>query len=171
MGCSFSEVVPAHLQDKVLTSLGHGRREQAEPEKPGFKLDAPSYIRMNKLYAQSSWYVADDGSDIYTVFFKAHPPSRGVIVYHHGLACHSHWGEDIQAKRSLFEPLQQARFHVYTYDARGHGRTGVANDNLGSARLDELTEDFYTAVHDMVSAYPALPIYVMGHSLGDEPGD
>jgi len=129
-------------------------------------MDAPSYIRMNKLYAQSSWYVADDGSDIYTVFFKAHPPSRGVIVYHHGLSCHSHWGEDVQAKRSLFEPLQQARFHVYTYDARGHGRTGVANHNLGSARLDDLTEDFYTAVHDMVSAYPALPIYVMGHSLG-----
>jgi NAD(P)-dependent dehydrogenase (short-subunit alcohol dehydrogenase family)/pimeloyl-ACP methyl ester carboxylesterase len=59
------------------------------------------------------------------------------------------------------------RFHVVSYDVRGHGRSGSPSPLKGGFTLEKLTEDF-RAVADAVS--PDRPVHLVGHDWGSVQG-
>ncbi|BBA98643.1 putative dehydrogenase [Actinacidiphila reveromycinica] len=59
------------------------------------------------------------------------------------------------------------RFHVVSYDVRGHGRSTAPDPLRGGFTLEKLTEDFL-AVVDAVS--PDRPVHLVGHDWGSVQG-
>jgi alpha-beta hydrolase superfamily lysophospholipase len=131
------------------------------------RLPPPDYVVSNPNFKQH-WRKAPDGAEIYTVLFESTvQPARGIYVHHHGLTDHAHASDKDTDDDTMWEPLLQSGYHVYTYDARGHGRTGVANGDIGRVTVDKLwVEDLCAAIDGARSAHPSLPLYLGAHSLG-----
>ncbi|MEV6432232.1 SDR family oxidoreductase [Nocardia sp. NPDC051463] len=82
-------------------------------------------------------------------------PSAETIVLVHGWPDTHHLWDAVV-------PLLAARFHVVTYDTRGHGRS-TRTQRTEDYRLDALATDFF-AVADAVS--PDRPVHVLAHDWG-----
>ncbi|WP_330253533.1 SDR family oxidoreductase [Nocardia sp. NBC_00565] len=88
------------------------------------------------------------------VFEYGDPSAETIVLVHGWPDTHHLWDAVV--------PLLEGRFHVVTYDTRGHGestRTKRAKD----FRLDELARDFF-AVAAAVS--PDRPVHVLAHDWG-----
>ncbi|WP_433193837.1 SDR family oxidoreductase [Nocardia sp. CA-107356] len=88
------------------------------------------------------------------VFEHGDPSAETIVLVHGWPDTHHLWDAVV--------PLLAGRFHVVTYDTRGHGestRTRHAKD----FRLDALASDFF-AVADAVS--PDRPVHVLAHDWG-----
>ncbi|WP_433725708.1 SDR family oxidoreductase [Nocardia sp. CA-129566] len=88
------------------------------------------------------------------VFEYGDPSAETIVLVHGWPDTHHLWDAVV--------PLLAGRFHVVSYDTRGHGdstRTRRAED----FRLDELASDFF-AVADAVS--PDRPVHVLAHDWG-----
>ncbi|WP_433756341.1 SDR family oxidoreductase [Nocardia sp. CA-135398] len=88
------------------------------------------------------------------VFEYGDPSAETIVLVHGWPDTHHLWNAVV--------PLLTERFHVVTYDTRGHGestRTRRARD----FRLDALSGDFF-AVADAVS--PDRPVHVLAHDWG-----
>lgn len=98
------------------------------------------------------WVRGDGGVRLSTRVFD--PPSPGApgLLLHHGLASSQHiW--------DLMLPSLTRRFHVVTYDARGHGRSGKPTHGYGFDHVDA------DALAVMSGARLRRP-FVVGHSWG-----
>ncbi|MEV6068946.1 SDR family oxidoreductase [Nocardia sp. NPDC052001] len=82
-------------------------------------------------------------------------PSAETIVLVHG------WPDDNHLWDRVV-PLLADRFHVVTYDTRGHGRS-TRTDRTEDYRLEHFAADFF-AVADAVS--PDAPVHVLAHDWG-----
>lgn len=82
-------------------------------------------------------------------------PSSETIVLVHG------WPDDNHLWDRVV-PLLADRFHVVTYDTRGHGRS-TRTDRTEDYRLEHFAADFF-AVADAVS--PDRPVHVLAHDWG-----
>ncbi|MVU83358.1 SDR family oxidoreductase [Nocardia sp. ET3-3] len=82
-------------------------------------------------------------------------PSAETIVLVHG------WPDDNHLWDRVV-PLLADRFHVVTYDTRGHGRS-TRTDRTEDYRLDHFAADFF-AVADAVS--PDAPVHILAHDWG-----
>jgi acylglycerol lipase len=85
------------------------------------------------------------------------PPLAAVIIAH-GAAEHCGRYEHVASR------LNSGRFAVYAMDHRGHGRSGGRRANIG--RFDWLIADLHTLIGRARQAYPGLPIFLVGHSMG-----
>jgi alpha-beta hydrolase superfamily lysophospholipase len=82
----------------------------------------------------------------------------GVLVVAHGLAEHSgryHWFATCMARRGYI---------VHAIDHRGHGRSDGRRADIGS--FDDAVTDLGTLFNRAADAQPALPCFVLGHSMG-----
>ncbi|MEV0340601.1 SDR family oxidoreductase [Nocardia sp. NPDC050713] len=88
------------------------------------------------------------------VYEYGDPADPTVVLVHGWPDTHHLWDAVV--------PLLTPRFHVVTYDTRGHGRS-TRTQRTADFRLEELAADFY-AVADAVS--PDAPVHVLAHDWG-----
>lgn len=99
-----------------------------------------------------------DGIPLRLRVWRPERPPRGQVVVTHG------HGEHLGRYNHIAQALCGADFVAYTYDLRGHGRSGGKKGHSPSflTYVDDLYE-----VHDLASRTdPTLPLWLMGHSLG-----
>ncbi|MBF6439435.1 SDR family oxidoreductase [Nocardia cyriacigeorgica] len=82
------------------------------------------------------------------------PAAETVVLVHGWPDTHHLWDKVV--------PLLARRFHVVSYDTRGHGES-TRTRRTADFRLDELASDFF-AVADAVS--PDRPVHVLAHDWG-----
>jgi alpha-beta hydrolase superfamily lysophospholipase len=87
----------------------------------------------------------------------------GIVQVSHGMGEHSlRYGD-------LAGFLNQAGFHVYANDHRGHGRTATSKETLGDFGVggwDALVEDMATLTRIALERERGLPVILLGHSMG-----
>lgn len=85
---------------------------------------------------------------------------RAVILLTHGAAAHSGfyapWAEHLLAHG----------YAVFGYDLRGWGQSPGRGRRAYVRSIDEYVEDLTWAYQEVRSAYPALPVFLQGESLG-----
>jgi alpha-beta hydrolase superfamily lysophospholipase len=99
-----------------------------------------------------------DGTPLRLRVYRPDGPAIGVVVVTHG------HGEHLGRYNHIAAALCAAGLVVYTYDLRGHGRSGGKKGHSPSflTYVDDLFE-----LHDLASrADPKLRLWLMGHSLG-----
>src|SRR5262249_53409443 len=87
----------------------------------------------------------------------------GVVQIAHGM------GEHIGRYKALAQSLAAAGFAVYGNDHRGHGRTAAspgALGDFGDGGFELLVEDMVKPSHIARDETPALPLVLLGHSMG-----
>jgi len=98
------------------------------------------------------------GGDIHVQSWLPATTPRGVVVLVHGLA--EHCGRYAE----LVGRLHARGLAVYALDHRGHGRSPGPRALIG--RFDWLARDVATRVEAAHAAHPAVPLYLLGHSMG-----
>src|SRR5690242_20660838 len=88
------------------------------------------------------------------VYESGDPAAETAVLVHGWPDDHHLWDRVV--------PLLARRFHVVTYDTRGHGRS-TRTHRTEDYRLDRFAEDFF-AVADAVS--PGRPVHVLAHDWG-----
>ncbi len=87
----------------------------------------------------------------------------GVVQISHGMGEHSLRYADLAAY------LNQAGFHVYANDHRGHGRTSTSKEALGDFGIggwDAVIEDMARLTRIAREREGGLPVVLLGHSMG-----
>ena len=115
-----------------------------------------------------SWIPGPDGTSFYTRTYTAKPgPARAVVFFVHGFSGHCaryEWMHGEYAARGLT---------VFTFDQRGFGRTaldaearaGTPGALYGKTGWREQLGDIEWWVRYVRDQYPALPVFLMGHSM------
>ncbi|HMA07027.1 MAG TPA: alpha/beta fold hydrolase, partial [Ramlibacter sp.] len=106
-------------------------------------------------------YTASDGDNIALRDWPLPPAPalRGVVLLVHGL------GEHSGRYHHLARRLNSWLFAVRSYDHYGHGESGGVRGALPSA--DRLVDDLADVIDSTRKRMaPALPLIVLGHSLG-----
>lgn len=98
-----------------------------------------------------------DGTELYYV--RDIPENaKAIIIIVHGIAEHSGRYD------YLNEKLNEFGYGVYRFDNRGHGRSGGARGDISN--FNELIDDADTIVTLSKIENAALPIFMLGHSMG-----
>ncbi len=87
----------------------------------------------------------------------------GIVQIAHGM------GEHSLRYANVAGFLNDAGFHVYANDHRGHGRTAVSKDALGDFGIggwDALVSDMATLTRMARERDRGLPVVLLGHSMG-----
>jgi alpha-beta hydrolase superfamily lysophospholipase len=87
----------------------------------------------------------------------------GIVQISHGMGEHSLRYADLAGF------LNQAGFHVYSNDHRGHGRTALSKEALGDFGVggwDALVEDMARLTRLARERDRGLPVVLLGHSMG-----
>lgn len=112
------------------------------------------------LNARSSDHVLDCGAGVrLTGRYTGHPSARGLVVLIHG------WegSHDSSYLYSMAARLHDEAYAVFRLNLRDHAGTHALNrDMFHSARMDEVLG----ALQRICALAPALPLYVIGFSLG-----
>lgn len=89
-----------------------------------------------------------------------HPDGEpvAILVLAHGLGEHARRYDHVIAR------LTDLGFVVYAPDHRGHGRSGGKRVELKEWR--DYTDDLHRVFAVARAAYPGLPVYLLGHSMG-----
>jgi acylglycerol lipase len=108
--------------------------------------------------AQDSTLTTLDGLRLRLRVWTPEAAERGTLVVTHG------HGEHLGRYNHIAEALCTAGYAVYTYDLRGHGRSGGKKGHSPTflTYLDDLFQ-----VHDLASREHArAPLWLLGHSMG-----
>jgi alpha-beta hydrolase superfamily lysophospholipase len=99
-------------------------------------------------------------SDGLRLHWQAQRPDEctAVVVMVHGI------GEHCDRYASLTEPLSANGIAVYSYDLRGHGRSGGTPGHIDS--WDDYLRDLLTFVEFVSSLETGKPLFLFGHSMG-----
>ncbi len=100
---------------------------------------------------------SEDGLRLFLRRWEASPPKAACILVH-GLAEHSGRYE------ILAQNLAQQGFSVWAMDLRGHGKSEGGRTDCRS--LDDYISDLKRLISKVESDAPALPRFLIGHSLG-----
>jgi NAD(P)-dependent dehydrogenase (short-subunit alcohol dehydrogenase family)/pimeloyl-ACP methyl ester carboxylesterase len=98
--------------------------------------------------------VVSNGDIDIAVFEYGDPANETVMLVHGWPDTHHLWNDVV--------PLLVDRFHVVSYDTRGHGRTTNPSGWKGFT-LDKLAGDFFAVAH---AVSPDRPVHVLAHDWG-----
>jgi alpha-beta hydrolase superfamily lysophospholipase len=104
-----------------------------------------------------------DGLEIAYYRWRAPGRATGIVQIAHGM------GEHSLRYAHVAEFLNQAGFHVYANDHRGHGRSVKGPDSLGdfgSGGWNGLVADMLTLTRLARTREGRLPLVLLGHSMG-----
>lgn len=108
-------------------------------------------------------FPSTDGLEI--IYYRRRTPARaaGIVQIAHGM------GEHALRYAHVAEFLNQAGYHLYASDHRGHGRTAKNAESLGdfgSAGWDGLVADLVMVTRLARTREGRLPVILLGHSMG-----
>lgn len=132
-------------------------KEQAYAEQ--MKHTIEPYLAERK---QEAFLERDSDRKIYYVRYQA-DNAKGVILISHGFT---------ETADKYCEPAYyflKAGFHVYIPEHLGHGRSTRLVEDLSLVHIDDYrtyVEDLLAAASAAKAAYPELPLYLYGHSMG-----
>ncbi|KAF7362331.1 Hydrolase-4 domain-containing protein [Mycena venus] len=114
-----------------------------------------------------AWLVGPQSTKIYARTYLAPPSeSKAVLVFIHGFA--EHVGRYTEA-----HPQFAARgINVFTFDQRGFGKSGLDAENksassaYGKTSGADQIDDIQWALDHVRKAFPGLPVFLSGHSMG-----
>lgn len=102
---------------------------------------------------------SNDGLDMFGQVWEPDVVSpRAVICLIHGL------GEHSSRYAHVAEALAKEGFVLFASDLRGHGRSGGARGHIPS--IENVLQDIDLLFKQARAAYPNLPLFLYGHSLG-----
>lgn len=95
---------------------------------------------------------------VYDVWSPDNGEVTGVLVLAHGL------GEHARRYDHVAERLGSLGLVVFALDHHGHGRSG--GKRLHAREMSEFTDDLDRLFDIATQAYPGLPVFLLGHSMG-----
>ena len=101
---------------------------------------------------------ARDGVELFARSWLPQAEPRAAIALVHGLGEHSGRYQHVAAH------FTQAGYIVQAFDLRGHGKTPGPRGHVRSIEL--ILQDIDLALEKIAQAYPGLPRFLYGHSLG-----
>ena len=110
------------------------------------------------MIAANGYLAGAGGRRIYWQSWTPESDPQALIVIVHGA------GEHSGRYRSVAETLVQDGYAVYALDHRGHGRSDGPRALID--RLDRAVADLDRLVSEALAEHPALPVFVLGHSVG-----
>lgn len=115
-------------------------------------------VRSSEVIHESGTFGSYDGLRLYYQHWRTVAMPCAVLVIVHGLAEHSGRWERFARE------LAEAGYAVEAFDLRGHGRSEGMWGYVTS--FDDYVKDLETFLHAVRARYAALPIILMGHSMG-----
>jgi alpha-beta hydrolase superfamily lysophospholipase len=106
---------------------------------------------------------SDDGLEIACYRWRAAGRAKGIVQIAHGMGEHSLRYAHVAAA------LNDAGFHVYANDHRGHGRTAKSREALGdfgAGGWNALVADMAKLTKLAREREAGLPVVLLGHSMG-----
>jgi alpha-beta hydrolase superfamily lysophospholipase len=98
-----------------------------------------------------------DGLDLFTQQWKTADP-KAIVVLHHGFGEHSgRYGH-------VGQMLNEARYSLYAYDARGHGKSGGPRGHTPDYEF--FLDDFSLVIAEARKDQPNKKVLIYGHSMG-----
>jgi acylglycerol lipase len=104
-----------------------------------------------------TWYTADK-TRLYAQSWQPDGPVVGVVCLVHGLGDHSSRYAHVAAA------LAEAGYVTLAFDQRGHGASQGARGDAVS--YDQQMDDIKRLLAEAGERYPALPLFLYGHSMG-----
>ncbi|MHB1651809.1 MAG: alpha/beta hydrolase [Desulfitobacteriaceae bacterium] len=94
------------------------------------------------------------------IFYRREIPqnARGIVIISHGYGEHA----GFYAEFSAF--LMKNGYGVYAYDHRAHGHSEEERGHI--ERFECFTDDLAEVVNHVKEDYPAIPLFIFGHSMG-----
>jgi len=120
---------------------------------------------MTSVAFEESWLSGPAGTKFYTRTYKADQP-RALLIFVHGFAEHVGRYDHVHVK------YPEKDITVFTYDARGFGKTAldVANNSndsaYGKTNWKHQFGDIEWAIEHARKEVPGVPTFLMGHSMG-----
>jgi alpha-beta hydrolase superfamily lysophospholipase len=108
-------------------------------------------------------FSSEDGLEIAYYRWRAPGRAAGIVQIAHGM------GEHSIRYAHVAEFLNQAGFHVYSNDHRGHGRSASGRESLGdfgTGGWKSLVADMATLTRLARTREGRLPLILLGHSMG-----
>ena len=136
---------------------------------PDVPANCASLAEANPARFVVEWREAAEAQIYTATFLPATGAVKGAVVMVLGLCDHMHNTDyhNSDGTHHLQPLFLDHGWAVVTYDTRGHGRTGLANGDLGVVTVDEkVTDDVAAAVMSAQAKFPAVPIVLAGHSMG-----
>ena len=109
-------------------------------------------------HAETQWQASDGVMLLFAQNWEPEAGLKGVVCLVHGLGEHSGRYEH------LAKFLTQNGYAVFTYDLRGHGKSGGPRGHTPS--FEAFMEDITLLVKEAASRYPGQPQFLYGHSMG-----
>ncbi|MFD6856301.1 alpha/beta hydrolase [Rhodococcus sp. NPDC060086] len=109
-------------------------------------------------HTESSFSGGNDTRIVYDLWSPDNAELVGVLVLSHGL------GEHARRYDHVAERLTELGLVVFAPDHRGHGRSG--GKRLHARAMSEFTDDLDALFDIATQAYPGLPVFLLGHSMG-----
>lgn len=107
---------------------------------------------------------AADGTSLHTYLWAPEDAPKAIVQIAHGMAEHA------ERYARFAEALNAAGYVVYANDHRGHGHTNPPGSGHGYFADQDgfalVAEDLYAVTEAARAAYPGVPVFLFGHSMG-----
>ncbi|KAF9653756.1 alpha/beta-hydrolase [Thelephora ganbajun] len=120
---------------------------------------------MTSAAFEENWLTGPAGTKFYTRTYKADQP-KALLVFVHGFA------EHVGRYNHVHEKYPEKGITVFTYDARGFGKTALdaanksKDSSYGKTSWKEQFGDIEWAIGQASKEVPGVPTFLMGHSMG-----
>ena len=104
-----------------------------------------------------------DGIELVCTVYEPETTPKGILQIVHGM------GEHSRRYQTMMKFFAEQGYVVAIHDQRGHGETAVTIEDRGwfnDKKAKAIVEDAVAVTRELKRAYPNLPVYLFGHSMG-----